>query len=83
MMPMAQPDRWGYSPPSAWGETSFGVTPDGEFLLDRVKLNSKLRMEGGTADTLPIDAVNQICDSLCPVVLYSLSLAAALSTLYI
>ena len=30
-------DRWGYSPPSAWGETSFGVTPDGEFLLDRVQ----------------------------------------------
>jgi hypothetical protein len=64
-------DRWGYSPPSAWGETSFGVTPDGEFLLDRVRLNGKLRMEGGTADTLPIDAVNQICDSLCPVVIYT------------
>ena len=61
-------DRWGYSPPSAWGETSFGVTPDGEFLLEAVKLNGKLRIAG---DTLPIDAVNQICDSVCPVVLFT------------
>ncbi len=64
-------NRWGYSPPSPWGETSFGVTPDGEFLLDRVKLNGKLRMEGQTSDTLPIDAVNQICDSSCPTVIYT------------
>ena len=61
-------DRWGYSPPSPWGETSFGVTPDGEFLLDRVKLNGKLKIAG---DTLPIDAVNQICDSACPAVIYT------------
>ena len=64
-------DRWGYSPPSPWGETSFGVTPTGEFLLDSVKLNGKLRMTDRTADTLPIDAVNQICDSVCPVVLFT------------
>ena len=64
-------DRWGYSPPSAWGETSFGVTPDGEFLLDRVKLNGKLRLAGGTTETLPVETVNQICDSLCPVVLFT------------
>ena len=64
-------DRWGYSPPSAWGETSFGVTPDGEFLLDRVKLNGKLRIAGGTTEMLPVEAVNQICDSLCPVVLFT------------
>ena len=61
-------DRWGYSPPSPWGETSFGVTPDGEFLLERVQLNGKLKIAG---DTLPIDAVNQICDSSCPTVLYT------------
>ena len=61
-------DRWGYSPPTAWGETSFGVTPDGEFLMDRVKLNGKLKIAG---DTLPIDAINQICDSSCPVVIYT------------
>ena len=61
-------DRWGYSPPSPWGETSFGVTPDGEFLLDRVKLNGKLKI---ASDTLPIDAVNQICDSACPAVIYT------------
>ena len=61
-------DRWGYSPPTAWGETSFGVTPDGEFLLDRVKLNGKLKIAG---DTLPIDAINQICDSSCPTVIYT------------
>jgi len=61
-------DRWGYSPPSPWGETSFGVTPDGEFLLDRVKLNGKLKIAN---DTLPIAAVNQICDSACPTVIYT------------
>ena len=61
-------DRWGYSPPTAWGETSFGVTPDGEFLMDRVKLNGKLKIAG---DTLPIDAINQICDSACPAVIYT------------
>ncbi|MXV83642.1 phosphodiester glycosidase family protein [Candidatus Poribacteria bacterium] len=61
-------DRWGYSPPSPWGETSFGVTPDGEFLLDRVKLNGRLKIAG---DTLLIDAVNQICDSSCPSVIYT------------
>ena len=64
-------DRWGYSPPSPWGETSFGVTPDGEFLMDAVQLNGKLRMENGTSETLQIDAVNQICDSSCPVVLFT------------
>ena len=61
-------DRWGYSPPSPWGETSFGVAPDGEFLMDAVQLNGKLRMG---EETLAIDAVNQICDSLCPVVLFT------------
>ncbi len=61
-------DRWGYSPPSPWGETSFGVTPDGEFLLDAVLLNGRLRIG---EETLTIDAINQICDSSCPVVLYT------------
>ena len=61
-------DRWGYSPPSPWGETSFGVTPDGEFLLDTVQLNGSLRISG---ETLTIDAINQICDSVCPVVIYT------------
>ena len=64
-------DRWGYSPPSPWGETSFGVTPDGEFLMDAVQLNGQLRMENGNAETLQINAVNQICDALCPVVLFT------------
>ena len=62
-------DKWGYSPPSPWGETSFGVTPDGEFLMDRVQLNGQLRIDN--ADTLPINAVNQICSSSCPVVLFT------------
>lgn len=68
-IPIAR-DRWGYSPPSPWGETSFGVTPDGEFLLDSVQLNGKLRIDG-SQDTLFIDAINQICDSTAPVVLYT------------
>lgn len=61
-------NRWGYSPPSPWGETSFGVTPDGEFLLDTVQLNASLRIGG---ETLTIAAINQICDSVCPVVIYT------------
>ena len=61
-------DRWGYSPPTPWGETSFGVTPEGEFLLDAVKLNGELRIN---AENLTIDAINQFCDSSCPVVLYT------------
>ncbi len=61
-------DRWGYSPPTPWGETSFGVTPDGEFLLDAVKLNGKIRIDNST---LTIDAVNQECNSYSPVVLYT------------
>ncbi len=61
-------DMWGYSPPTPWGETSFGVTPDGEFLLDAVKLNGKIRID---KSTLAIDAVNQKCDSYSPVVLYT------------
>lgn len=64
-------DRWGYSPPSAWGETSFGVTPDGDFLLDTVKLNGKLRMDDGDPDALLISAVNQICDASSPTVIYT------------
>ena len=63
-------DRWGYSPPSPWGETSFGVTPDGEFLMDSVRLNGQLRVDNN-ADTLPINAINQICSSSCPVVLFT------------
>lgn len=61
-------DRWGYSPPSPWGETSFGVAPDGEFLMDAVHLNGKVRVG---KETLEIDAINQICDVLCPVVLFT------------
>ena len=64
-------DRWGYSPPSPWGETSFGVMPDGEFLLDSVQLNGKLHIDNRSRDTLPINAINQICDSYAPVVLYT------------
>lgn len=64
-------DRWGYSPPSPWGETSFGVTRDGEFLLDRVQLNGQLRIGKSDANMLPINAVNQICNTLAPVVLFT------------
>ncbi len=64
-------DRWGYSPPSPWGETSFGVTPNGEFLLDRVELNGQLYIDNDTSDTLSINAINQICDSSASVVLFT------------
>ncbi len=69
-IPIAR-NRWGYSPPSPWGETSFGVTPDGEFLMDSVQLNGELHIDNGSRDTLPINAINQICDSYAPVVLYT------------
>ena len=69
-IPIAR-DRWGYSPPSPWGETSFGVTPEGEFLLERVQLNGELRIDNRNADTLPIDAINQICGSSSSVVLFT------------
>ena len=69
-IPIAR-DRWGYSPPSPWGETSFGITPDGEFLLDRVQLNGQLRINNSSTDTLLINAINQICDSSTPVVLFT------------
>ena len=61
-------DRWGYSPPSPWGETSFGVTPEGEFLLERVELNGQLRIGN---DIFPISAINQMCSSSCPVVIFT------------
>jgi hypothetical protein len=61
-------DRWGYSPPSPWGETSFGVTPDGEFLVDAVQLNGVVRING---QELKVDGVNQLLDSGCPVVIYT------------
>ena len=61
-------DRWGYSPPTPWGETSFGVTEDGEFLLEAVQLNGKIRIG---EETLTIDAINQFCDTSCPVVIYT------------
>ncbi len=63
-----QLNRWGYSPPSPWGETSFGVTSDGEFLLDTVQLNGILQIG---EKKLTINGINQICDSLCPVVIYT------------
>jgi len=61
-------DQWGYSPPSPWGEASFGVTPDGEFLLDAVQLNGVIHINGSE---LTVDCINQIRDSDCPVVLYT------------
>ena len=61
-------NRWGYSPPTPWGETSFGVTPDGEFLLEAVQLNGTFHIGN---DTLVIDAINQICDSYCQVVIFT------------
>jgi hypothetical protein len=61
-------DEWGYSPPSPWGEASFGVTTDGEFLLDAVQLNGVVRING---EELKVNCINQIRDSECPVVIYT------------
>ena len=61
-------DRWGYSPPTPWGETSFGVTAKGEFLLDGVELNGKVRIDDQALDVV---GVNQLVDSGCSAVIYT------------
>ena len=61
-------DWWGYPPPSPWGETSFGVTIDGEFLLDAVELNGAIHIDG---ESLEVDCINQIRESRCSAVLYT------------
>jgi hypothetical protein len=61
-------NRWGYSPPSAWGETSFGVTTKGEYLMDAVELNGVVRIN---RKELKVDCINQICDSESPAVIYT------------
>jgi hypothetical protein len=61
-------DWWGFPPPSPWGETSFGVTTDGEFLLDAVELNGAIHING---ESLEVDCINQIPESDCAAVLYT------------
>ena len=61
-------DWWGFPPPSPWGETSFGVTTDGEFLLDAVELNGVIHING---ESLEVDCINQIPESDCAAVLYT------------
>ena len=39
--------------------------------MDRVELNGQLRIDNDTADTLSINAINQICDSSASVVLFT------------
>ena len=50
------------------GETSFGVTTDGEFLLDAVELNGVIHING---ESLEVDCINQIPESDCAAVLYT------------
>ena len=61
-------DWWGFPPPSPWGETSFGVTTDGEFLLDAVELNGIIHINGAS---LEVDCINQIPEADCTAVLYT------------
>ena len=61
-------DWWGFPPPSPWGETSFGVTTDGEFLLDAVELNGIIHING---ESLEVDCINQIRETGCATVLYT------------
>ncbi len=61
-------DWWGFPPPSPWGETSFGVTTDGEFLLDAVELNGVIHING---ESLEVDCINQIPEADCAAVLYT------------
>ncbi len=59
---------WGFPPPSPWGETSFGVTTDGEFLLDAVELNGVIHING---ESLEVDGINQIRETGCAAVIYT------------
>ena len=59
---------WGFPPPSPWGETSFGVTTDGEFLLDAVELNGVIHING---ESLEVDCINQIRETGCAAVIYT------------
>ena len=61
-------DWWGFPPPSPWGETSFGVTTEGEFLLDAVELNGVIQISG---ESLEVDCINQIPEADCAAVLYT------------
>ena len=61
-------NRWGYSPPTAWGETSFGVTTNGEYLLDAVELNGVIHIAG---QEFTVDCINQLLDAACPAVIYT------------
>jgi hypothetical protein len=61
-------DWWGFPPPSPWGETSFGVTTDGEFLLDAVELNGVIHIDG---ESLEVDCINQIRETGCAAVIYT------------
>ncbi len=61
-------DWWGFPPPSPWGETSFGVTTDGEFLLDAVQLNGVIHINGASIE---VDCINQIREVGCAAVLYT------------
>ncbi len=61
-------DWWGFPPPSPWGETSFGVTTDGEFLLDAVELNGVIHING---ESLEVDCINQIRETGCAAVIYT------------
>ena len=61
-------DWWGFPPPSPWGETSFGATTDGEFLLDAVELNGIIHING---ESLEVDCINQIPEADCAAVLYT------------
>ena len=61
-------DWWGFPPPSPWGETSFGVTADGEFLLDTVELNGVIHING---ESLEVDCINQIRETGCAAVIYT------------
>ena len=61
-------DWWGFPPPSPWGETSFSVTTDGEFLLDAVELNGVIHING---EPLEVDCINQIRETGCSAVLYT------------
>lgn len=60
--------QWGFSPPSPWGETSFGVTTKGEYLMDAVELNGVIHING---EKLKVDSINQVCDAKSPVVIYT------------
>ena len=61
-------DWWGFCPTTDWGEASFGITTDGEFLVSAIDLNGVVSING---KEIRIHGINQIRNYDCSIVLFT------------